>query len=164
MKHPGAFLAVLAMLTAGLTAQQKAGSPNGPWLGTWRLNLAKSKYSPGPGPAAGTVTIFKMGTEKDGFKYTLDSTLPDGKKTHAEAFGRFDGKEYPEIGNPAADFNVFTRVDDHTYALVDRKNGKDALSFRITISADGKTRTSRGSGKTASGQEVNNVGVWDRVE
>ena len=153
-----------AILAVSLTAQQKAGSPNGPWLGTWKLNLEKSKYSPGPAPAPGTVTIFKMMPEKDGFKYTLDTTLPDGRKTHAEAFGRFDGKEYPETGNPAADFNIFTRVDDRTYALTDRKNGKDALKFRIAISADGKTRTSVASGTTANGQPVNNVGVWDRIE
>jgi hypothetical protein len=134
----------------------------GPWMGTWKLNLTKSKYNPGPGPAPGTVTIFKMMPEKDGFKYTLDTTLPDGNRTHAEAFARFDGKEYPETGNPAADFNVFQRVDDHTYSLTDRKDGKDALHFRIGISGDGKTRTSVASGKTKDGRPVDNVGVWDR--
>lgn len=112
----------------------------------------------------GTVSIFKMVPEKDGFRYTLDTTLPDGNKTQAGAFARFDGKEYPETGNSAADFNVFRRVDDHTYELADRKGGKDMLHFRITISKDGKTRTSIATGTNPSGQPVHNVGVWDRVQ
>lgn len=159
-----AALAAALWMALSLASAQTPPSPMGPWVGTWRLNLEKSRYIPGPAPAPGTVTTFKMTLELDGFKYTLDTTLPDGRKTHAEAFGRFDGKEYPETGNPAADFNVFTRVDDSTYALVDRKGGKDVLSFRITISPDGKTRTSVASGKNAAGQAINNVGVWDRIE
>jgi hypothetical protein len=131
-------------------------------MGTWKLNLAKSSYSPGPGPAPGTVTIFKMVAERDGFRYTVDTSPPHGKPTHSEAFARFDGKDYPEAGNPAADTNRFRRIDDYTYELTDRKNGSDALSFRITISANGKTRTSVATGKTASGQAVHNIGVWDR--
>lgn len=150
---------------SGLTlASFLRAQAEGPWIGTWRLNLAKSTYSPGPPPAVGTVSIFKMVPEKDGFRYTLDTTLPDGKKTEAGAFARFDGKEYPETGNPAADFNVFRRVDDHTYELADRKGGKDMLQFRITISKDGKTRISIATGTNASGQPVHNVGVWDRVQ
>lgn len=136
----------------------------GPWIGTWKLNLERSRYNPGPAPAPGTNTIFQMMPEGDGFRYTLDSTLPDGKKTHAEAFARFDGRPYPENGNPAADFNVFRRVDDRTYELLDLKDGKDALHFRISISTDGQTRTSVAEGKSAQGDPVRNVGIWDRVK
>jgi hypothetical protein len=141
----------------GLLAQA-----DGPWMGTWKLNLAKSSYSPGPGPVPGTVTIFRMMPQKDGFLYTVDTTPPNGKPTHSEAFARFDGKDYPEVGNPAADTNRFHRIDDRTYGLTDRRNGADALSFRVTISVDGKTRTSVATGKNASGRQVHNVGVWDR--
>ena len=134
----------------------------GPWMGTWKLNPSKSSYSPGPGPEPGTVTIFRMTPDKDGFRYTVDTTAVNGRATHAEAFARFDGKDYPETGNPTADTNRFRRIDDHSYELTDRKNGKDTLSFRVTISPDGRTRTSVAIGKTASGQEVHNVGVWER--
>lgn len=146
------------LISMGTLAAQSAG----PWMGTWKLNLTKSKYNPGPAPAPGGTTIFRMFPMGDGFKYTIDAVSAQGKTSHSEAFARFDGKDYPETGNPGADTNRFRRVDEHTYELTDRKNGKDALSFRITISADGKTRTSIASGKTAAGQEVHNVGVWDR--
>lgn len=154
--------AVVSLLGVSISLGALLAQIAGPWMGTWKLNLKESQYNPGPGPSPGTLTVFKMEPDKDGFRYTLDTTLPDGERTHAEAFARFDGKEYPETGNPAADFNAFRWVDEHTYELSDRKNGKDALHFRVTISADGKTRTSVASGKTADGRRVNNVGVWDR--
>jgi hypothetical protein len=147
-----------ALISMGTVAAQSGG----PWMGTWKLNLEKSKYSPGPGPAPGGTTIFKMFPMGDGFKYTIDTTSAQGKTSHSEAFARFDNKDYPETGNPGADTNRFRRIDDHTYVLTDRKTGKDALSFTIIISADGKTRTSVATGKTPAGQEVHNIGVWDR--
>lgn len=124
--------------------------------------LVEIVIQPRASAAPGTVTIFKMTPEKDGFRYSVDTTPPNGKPTHSEAFARFDGHDYAEVGNPAADSNRFQRIDDHTYQLTDRKNGKDALSFRVTISADGKTRTSVATGKSASGKVVHNVGSWDR--
>jgi len=36
-----------ALISMGAVAAQSGG----PWMGTWKLNLEKSKYSPGPGPA-----------------------------------------------------------------------------------------------------------------
>ena len=139
-------------------AASNAASPVGPWLGTWKRNSAKSS-SPGNGTA-----IFKMWQEGDGFRYTLDMTPPSGKATQMEAFGRFDGQRYPERGNPSADFNVFERVDDDTYALVDIKDGQEKIRFNISISADGKTRTSVAKSRNAKGEEVTSIGVWDRVE
>lgn len=138
-----------------MAAVTKVAPPNGPWIGTWK------KRSPG-------TTIFKMWVEGDGFHYTI-SSAPPGSTTvsstpQASAFGRFDGKPYPEKGNPSADFNVFSRVDDHTYALYDVKDGKTTGNFTITISADGKTRTSVAKRRNEKGEEVTIVGVWDRIE
>lgn len=129
-----------------------ATDPNGPWIGTWKRNSAKSTS---PGDAT-----FKMWLEGDGFRYHLDTGAP----TKMEAFGRFDGEHYPETGNPAADFNVFKRVDDRTYALSDIKNGKETISFIISFSADGKTRTSVSKSRNAKGEEVTSTGVWDRIQ
>lgn len=135
-----------------------AGSPNGPWLGKWRKRTDNASANNGPAPT------FHMWLEDDGFRYTLDMTPPNGPPIHMSAFGRFDGQRYPEKGNPAADFNVFKRVDDHTYELIDVKDDKDNISFSITISPDGKTRTSTSKSRNAKGEIVTSVGVWDRIE
>lgn len=132
--------------------------PHGPWVGTWKRNAEKSTNAMSGSP------ILKMWVEGDGLRYTIDSTSPTGTPLHAEAFVRFDGKPYPEIGNPMADYNVFTRVDDRTYSLVDIKDGKETFRFTITISPDGKTRTSVSKSRNAQGEEVTGIGVWDRIE
>lgn len=124
----------------------------GPWLGKWRQK----------GAPAGAV--FTMWQEGDGFRYTYEAPRPGGEPVRMEAFGRFDGRPYPERGNPAADFNVFRRVDDRTYALVDIKDGEEKIHFNITISPDGKTRTSVSTRLDAAGREVSSTGVWERVE
>ena len=149
-------MAVVAQQPDQAATTTRVISPNGPWIGTW-----KKRNSPG-------TTIFKMWVEGDGFHYTITSAPPGSttlpSEPQASLFGRFDGKPYPEKGNPAADFNVFYRLDDHTYALDDVKDGKTTGHFTITISADGKTRTSVAKRRNEKGEEVTVVGVWDRVE
>jgi hypothetical protein len=136
-------------------AASKAKSPNGPWIGTWKRR--------GTG-----LTLFKMWVDGDQFHYTITSA-PPGSTTlpstpQASLTGRFDGKPYPEKGNPNADFNAFTLIDDHTYALDDLKDGKVTGHITITISADGKTRTSVATRKNEKGEEVTSTNVYDRVE
>lgn len=129
----------------------EAASAAGPWLGTWKRRGAGE-------------SIFHMWQEGDGFRYTLTMPGQNGQPINMEAFGRFDGKPYPERGNPSADFNVFERVDDYTYSLIDIKGGEEKIRFNISISQDGKTRTSVSKSRNAKGEEVTNTGVWDRVE
>lgn len=134
-------------------------SANGPWIGKWKRNNEKSS-----GGRGGNST-FTMSLKDDGFTYTIESVGPDGKPHLAQLpFGRFDGKPYPESGNPMADFNKFERVNDRTYKVTDVKNGKDVIHITITISEDGKTRTSVAKMRNEKGEEVTNTGVWDRVE
>jgi hypothetical protein len=155
--HRWALAAIWLLLGPAATAQP-VGSPDGPWIGTWKRNSAKSTGQPTAS------AVFKMWIEGDGFRYTLDLTPESGPATRMEAFGRFDGKPYPEKGNPMADHNVFTRVDDRTYSLIDIKDGKETIRFTITISPDGKTRTSVSRSRNAKGEEVMSTGVWDRVQ
>lgn len=137
-------------------------SVKGPWLGVWKRNAEKSSGRMGPG---GGTTLFKMTPNGDGFSFTIESTGADGKKRYANLpYGRFDGLPYPETGNGMADFNKFQRVNDRTYSVTDVKDGKEVIHITITISEDGKTRTSVSKMRNEKGEEVTNTGVWDRVE
>lgn len=156
-------LLLLASAAGAPRAQSLPKGPDGPWMGTWKLNVAQSKYDPGPAPAADTVSIFKMvpvGT--DSFKYTIDSTAPGGRTFHAELTGKFDGRNHVEIGNPGADTNRFRILSPRSYEVIDTKDGVDTMTIVITISEDGRTRTSESKGKNLKGQPVHNVTVWDR--
>jgi len=72
-----------------------------PQVGVWKLNVAKSKYSPGPAPKSATTTIEAAGT---GAKFVADQVLADGTTRHWESTSAYDGKDSPVTGNnPDAD-------------------------------------------------------------
>jgi hypothetical protein len=135
------------------------GQAQEPWFGTWKLNLAKSKYSPGPPPKS---TTTKLEPWQGGFKNTTDVLTATGESRHVEYAGKFDGKDNTVTGNPDVDTNTYRRIDDHTYEVVAKKSGKSTLTSRIVISPDGKARTVTQTGQNPQGETVNNTVVYDR--
>jgi hypothetical protein len=129
-------------------------------IGTWKLNLAKSKYSPGPAPKSQTLKIAAWGT--DGVTYTSDGVDSAGKPTHAEFQAKYDGKFVPFKGNPDADMLSYKRIDANTIVSTTQLAGKPTLTSTAVVSADGKTRTLTQAGKNAQGQTVKNVVVYEK--
>jgi hypothetical protein len=127
-------------------------------LGTWKLNEAKSKI-PAGAVKNNTVSYEVMG---DSMKVTVDGTDGDGKPTHNEWTGKFDGKDYPLTGDPAADTRSYKKVNAHTTQLINKKDGKATLSGLIVVSADGKSRTLTMSGTNAKGEKVKYTAVYDK--
>src|SRR4030095_11545258 len=85
--------------------------------GTWKINVAKSKFSPGPAPKSGTRTNTAV---DGGMKVVTDGVNSEGKKTHNEYTVKFDGKDYPEKpmidGKPnpdGADMISMKKIDDY---------------------------------------------------
>jgi len=136
-------------------AMSFAANPN---IGTWKLNEAKSKI-PAMTPKNTKVVYEAVG---DSLKVTVDGTDAEGKPAHNEWTGKFDGKDYPITGDPAADARSYKAVDDHTTELTNKKAGKVTLSGRIVISADGKSRTLTASGTDAHGMKMEYVAVYDK--
>ena len=127
-------------------------------MGTWKLNEAKSKFSPGA-PKNTTVVYEAAG---DSVKVTVDGVGADGKPSHNEWTGKFDGKDYPVTGDSSVDTRSYKRVDAHTLKLTNKKGDKVNMSGTATVSADGKTRTVTISGTDASGKKVSATAVYDK--
>jgi len=132
-----------------------ADNPN---MGTWKLNEAKSKMP--AGFPKNTTVVYEV--QGDNVKVTTDGTDRDGKPVHTEWTGKFDGKDYPLTGDPTADSRSYRQINDHTLALANKKDGKVTTSGRITVSADGKTRTLRLTGTDSSGNKVTGTSVYDK--
>jgi hypothetical protein len=96
-------------------------------------------------------------------KCTLDGVDANGKPTHNVWTGKFDGKDYPVTGDPTADARSYTMVNDRTYDISEKKNGKVVGKVRIAISADGKSRTVTIHGTTPAGKKFTNVEVYDKA-
>ena len=153
-----AFLVVvgLSLVLVGSGAAQAADN----LLGTWKLNITKSKYNPGPAPKSSTTRWATV--PAGGLKITSDGVDAAGKSTHTEIVTMFDGKEAELKGAAAPTTRLYSRIDDHTYEFVTRVNGKVTTTSRGTNSADGKTRTLVTTGTTPDGKPVNNTAVYDR--
>lgn len=149
-------LATLAIVFAGAALCFAAG-PN---MGTWKLNEPKSKFSEG---ATKNHTVVYEAAGED-VKVIVDGVDKDGKPTHNEWTGKFDGKDYPVTGDPSSDMRSYKRIDDRTLALTAKKDGKVTLAGTITVAADGKTRTVTIGGTDSSGKKVQNTAVYDKQE
>ena len=130
-----------------------------PHMGTWKLNETKSKIPPGMGKNT-TVTYAEA---KDEVKVTVDGVDKDGKPTHSVWVGKFDGKAYPVKGNLPYNSVAYKMVNDRTNDITTMKDGKTVWSGRITVSADGKSRTVTINGTDADGKKFKGKAVYDKA-
>ena len=130
-----------------------------PEVGTWKLNVAKSKYSPGPAPKSQSVTFAAAG---QGVKVTTEGVAADGSKTAQSYTANYDGKDVPLTGSATTDMVSLKRVNATTVERTDKKAGKVVQTLTRVVSADGKTLTITTKGTNAEGKPVNNVAVYDK--
>ena len=154
-----AVLGMLALVTVPARAADMLA-------GTWKLNVAKSKYNPGPAPQSNTVRFDAI---DGGIKLTADGADNQGRKTHNEYTAKYDGKDSPTKpmldGKPnpnAADSVSYRKIDDYTYEVTAKLKGKTLNVARHVISKDGKTRTVTTTGTNAQGQKLNDTTVFEK--
>jgi len=128
------------------------------FTGTWKLNEAKSKL--GPGAPKNTTVVYEAAG--DSVKVTIDGTDKDGKPTHNEWTGKYDGKDYSVTGDPNSNARSLTKIDDHTLGFNVKKGGKVTTSGRIVVSADGKSRTVTTTGTDTTGKKFSGTAVYDK--
>ena len=103
----GGVVAFLAMCLFAMSSLSSFAQTD-PFIGTWKLDLAKTKYSPGPPPQSGTVTYEAVG---QGYKIIVKGTDAEGKPINSQFTGNFDGKDYPVSGNPDQDMTTMKRPE-----------------------------------------------------
>ena len=128
-------------------------------VGTWKLNAAKSKYTPTAQARYETVRIEPVGEQ---IKVTLDGTDSAGKKVHAEWTGKYDGKTYAVTGSPDMEFLTYSKKDDRHYDTANKRGDKVSGTAKIVYSADGKTRTVTSNGTNSKGEKISAIAVYDK--
>ena len=142
--------AVLAMAAAGGLALAAAATPD-PVIGSWELNIAKSKFTTGPVLKSQSRTYSQSG---DSIAVVIKSVGSDGKETTMQTTYKLDGKDYPVTGAPGWDTISGKQVDSNTAEFTVKKGGKVIGKISRTVSKDGKTLTSRQNTTTAKGELV----------
>jgi hypothetical protein len=150
----GVAVAAFAATISGVSAQSK-----NPGMGTWKLNVEKSKYNPGPAPKSLTVKFEPVG---QGVKLTTEGVAADGSRTATEYTANYDGKDYPLKGSPLADTVSLKKVDDLTTLRTDKKGGKTVVTYKRVVAKNGKTFTVEIKGTNPKGEPFNNVLVFER--
>ena len=123
--------------------------------GTWRLNVAQSKYAAAP-PKSQTTTLHAV---DGGIHEVVERVNADGTTTRWDVVVKYDGRDVPVKGDPSRDTVAMTKVDQNTVDVVNKKAGAVVSRMRIVVAHDGRSRTNTvmdPSGKTT------NVMVFDR--
>jgi hypothetical protein len=151
-------LGVLLVL-AGLAVSMQVQAADNPSTGTWKLNVEKSKFDPGPGPKMETITISIEGGAEN---YKSEGTDASGNPTTSSFSAKTDGTDAPVTGNPLGDMISIKQMDSHHLTGHLKKDGKETVTVHVVVSKDGKTRTLTITGKTPDGKAVHDVEVFDK--
>jgi len=159
-----------------LIAQRPAQTPN-PIIGTWKQDMEKSTYNPGPPPSKGTYSVRQYAAGEDGSIVAITMNVDDRglPSLGAISAANYDGREYVQhtvatlatsLGShigPKLDRTIsYKYVDAYTVQIVQKQDGEIVASSSRTISRDGKTMTDRSDYTNAAGQHVTNALVFEK--
>jgi len=141
----GVFLLTMAVPVLAQTSNEA-------WFGTWKLNVAKSKFDPGPAPQSETVTIAPDG------KVTVDDTQPDGT-AQSWSYTYSEGTEVPITGMPNSSVKETrtARTVEHAWKF----NG-GSYTGKGVMAKNGKSFTYTMDGTDSQGRHEHNVSLYEK--
>jgi hypothetical protein len=149
---------LLAFALSVVTVTLSLAGPEA-WMGTWKLNEAKSKFSPG---ATKNTKVTYTPQEKGLIQIMTAGIDKDGKPTRSVWTGKFDERDYMVALDPAVDTRSYKQIDANTLEFVATKETHVIATGRVVLSADGKTRTVTTAGTGADGEKYENIAVYDK--
>ena len=156
-------LLIGAVVTAAVlvaSASQSKPVKEEPIVGTWQLDVARSRYRPGPGPVSETRT-YKRGP--NGIEGTILRKFASGRSDRIEYVAEYD-REYPVSGTEDYDHILLKRIDERTAEAVLSHAGRVYGTARRVIAPSGTRMTITLRRETASGDVVMNTAVYEKVQ
>jgi hypothetical protein len=157
----GFLLGILVLAAVGLLLAQK-----NPASGVWKLDVAKSKFNPSPGPKSATLTIDASGT---GVKTTYDEIETDDSHIGYEySTTDDDGKDCPVSGTArtallgGAESVVVRHAGSNSLVVHFMKSAQIVATNNTVVSKDGKTLKITSQGADAKGQPLSSMTVWNK--
>jgi hypothetical protein len=136
-----------------------AVAADNPFLGTWKLNEAKSHI---PSGAAKITSAVYTPAANDMVTVTTDGVDAQGNPIHTVWTGKFDGKPYPVTGSSEVDNRTMEARGLRTLIATNLQGVKPISKGKIEISADGKSRTLDLAGTTADGKPYKATYFYDK--
>ena len=148
---------ILCLVVPGLLLAQ-----TNPAVGSWKLNVEKSKFPTGMAPKSLSRTVTADG---DSVTYSFEGQGPDGSALKYSFTVKYDGKDYEVTGSGmpyGADHIAIKRVNSHMFSATLKKDGKEVGTSTSTVSHDGKTTTLNSKGTDAKGNAVKTTSIYDK--
>ena len=137
---------------------QASFAQSSPLIGTWKLNLEKSKLT--PAPRSQTATFQQDGQNIKNTNQTIDA---QGNATTTVFMHIYDGQSHPTTGSPVFDASTYLRLNGNTIIFSRSKAGKLVSTGTNVVSPDGNTMTVTTTGiLDANGVTGTNIGVYDK--
>jgi len=151
----------LALATLLITSATSALAADNS-LGTWKLNVEKSKYSPAPFPVK-TITAVREAAD-NGVKVTNTGERADGSPVNSTYTAKYDGSDSAVSGQGSPYDSVSIKQVNANNFAYEAKNSTTKYHARgkITVSADGKTLTFKAKGMNAEGKPMSVTLVYDK--
>jgi hypothetical protein len=129
-------------------------------VGTWKLNVAKSTFSPPPMPVRSLTTT--RTAVNGGVKVVTTGEMTDNSSIESGYTAKYDGS--PTVMEGAIwDTISVKQVDADTFTQESKKSGGRYHTVAQTkISADGKTMTVTSKGTNAEGKPLSSTFVYEK--
>ena len=128
------------------------------FMGTWKLNEAQSNVA--PGTPKNTTVVYEAAGEN--VKITVEGIDSEGKPTHNEWTGKFDGKDYAVIGDASSDVRSYKKLDDRMLTFTAKKGSRVTLTGRIFVWENDKGRTVVTTAIDSKGHKVISTAIYDK--
>ena len=149
-----------ALVVLAIAAVTVWGADNS--LGVWKVNIAKSKYTPAPMPLKSYTAVREA--VPGGVKVTLTGKRTDGTAINASYTAKYDGSPsaVSGVGTPY-DTMAIKQVDANTFTYeAQQTNGKYRSNGRTVVSKDGKTMTTTAKGTDADGKAMTLILIYEK--
>jgi hypothetical protein len=154
-------LLTLVSLLLAASATMQAQTQKDAHIGNWKLNVAKSKFNPGPGYKSETRTYEPTA---DGYRFQGERVTPDGSTQKYGFTVKYDNKDYRVTGkDPGGADTLAVKLVDANHIDSTSKKGSEVLyTSKVVVSDDGKVMTITTKGKNPDGEPFDNLQVYDR--
>ena len=148
-----------AVIAGGWGSVVTAADAPDPVLGTWKLDTARSKFTPGPAPKSQTRTYAETA---QGTAMTFTGVAANGSSMSGQSTFKYDGKDYKITGSADYDTLSLKRLNGSTVRADLKKGGKVVGTTVRTLAGHGKVLTLASKGTGATGAPFDIVMVFDK--
>jgi len=148
------------LLVAALLSTSLVYGNTDPFIGTWRLNVQKSRYAPGTCPKR---MVIQMEPAGGGVQYRSETTYANGATSYSRYTADYNGAEAIVTGAKGLMTPVsLKRIDSRTVLASYSRAFRVLATSRRVVSSDGKVMTITTISNDKDGKAVTNVGVYEK--